>query len=139
MEPQPAPSVNYMALILSKEGDIVPDIKKLRSRVIDLEPTLSYAIAWAGYERTNALLVGSLRDVHKRLRAREKAIFYAPELNAQEVWKLRDDVERFGELVDAAEGAQNDLKKNKLQFEWDIHMSVVDLVRVRWELEECEF
>jgi hypothetical protein len=23
--------------------------------------------------------------------------------------------------------------------EWDIHMSVVDLVRVRWELEKCEF
>lgn len=128
-----------MVLIISKEGDVVPNIRKLRSRVIDLEPSLSYAIAWAGYERTNALLIGSLRDVHKRLQAREKSIFYAPELDAQEVWKLRDDVERFGELVSAAEGAQNDVKKNKLQFEWDIHMSVVDLVRVRWELEECEF
>lgn len=46
---------------------------------------------------------------------------------------------RLGELVDAAVEAQNNLEKNKLQLEWDIHMSVVDLVRVRWELEECEF
>jgi hypothetical protein len=139
MDPQPAPSAVYMALILSKQGSIVPNIRELHSRVMHLEPTLSYAIAWAGYERTSALLIGTLRDVHKRLRAREKDIFYAPELDAQEVYKLRDDVERFGELVDAAEGAQNDLKKNKLQFEWDIHMSVVGLVRVKWELEECEF
>jgi hypothetical protein len=55
------------------------------------------------------------------------------------VYQLRDDVERLGELLHQAEEGQNDLKKNKLQFEMDIHMSVVDLVRVRWELEECEF
>lgn len=140
LKPQyPAASASYMTLILSKEGDIVANIKKLRSRVIDLEPTLSYAIAWAGYERCNALLIRSLRDAWQRLNAREDAILAAPKLDAREVWQLRDDVVRMGELLDAAVGAQNDLKKNKLQFEWDIHMSVVDLVRVRWELEECGF
>jgi hypothetical protein len=136
---QPAASAVYMTLILSKEGAIVENIRKLESRVIDLEPTLSYAIAWAGYEQCNARLVRSLRDGWQRLQAREEAILSAPELVPREVWQLRDDVERFGELVDAAEGAQNNLKKNKLQFEMDIHMSVVGLVRVRWELEECEF
>lgn len=140
IEPQqPAASANYMALILSKEGDIVPNIQKLRSRVIDLEPTLSFAIAWAGYEQCNALLIRSLRDAWQRLIAREEAILSAPKLVAREVWQLRDDVVRMGQLVDAAKEAQNDLKKNKLQFEWDIHMSVVDLVRVRWELEQCGF
>lgn len=136
----PAASAVYMTLILSNEGDIVPNILKLRSRVIDLEPTLSFAIAWAGYERCNALLIRSLRDAWQRLIAREEAILSAPKLVAREVWQLRDDVVRMGELLDAAEGAQNDLKKkSKLQFEWDVHMSVVDLVRVRWELEECGF
>ena len=99
----------------------------------------SYAIAWAGYEQCNALLVRSLRDAWQRLLAREDAILLAPNPYARQVWQLRDDVGRLGELLDAAEEAQNDLKKNKLQLEWDIHMSVVDLVRVRWELEECEF
>ena len=139
-EPQQlAPSAAYMALVLSKEGDIVPNIKKLWSRVMHLEPTLSYAIAWAGYEQCNALLIRSLRDAWQRLLAREDAVLLAPNPNARQVWQLRDDVVRLGELLDAAEEAQNDLKKNKLQLEWDIHMSVVDLVRVRWELEECEF
>ena len=136
---QPAASAVYMALIFSKEDDIVPNIKKLQSRVIDLEPTLSYAIAWAGYEQCNARLVRSLHDTWHRLSAREDAILSAPQLIPREVWQLRDDVERFGELVNAAQGAQNNLKKNKLQFEMDIHMSVVDLVRMRWELEDCEF
>ncbi|KAM0711349.1 hypothetical protein Q7P35_002089 [Cladosporium inversicolor] len=140
LKPQhPAASAAYMALILSSEGAIVPNIQKLRSRVIDLEPTLSFAIAWAGYERCNALLIRSLRDAWQRLNAREKAILSAPRLDAREVWQLRDDVVRMGGLLDAAEGAQSDLKKNKLQFEWDVHMSVVDLVRVTWELEECGF
>ena len=136
---QPAASAVYMDLIFSKEGAIVPNIQKLRSRVIDLEPTLSYAIAWTGYEQCNARLIRLLREAWHRLSAREDAVLAAPELVPREVWQLRDDVERFGELVDAAEGAPNNLKKNKLQFEMDIHMSVVDLVRVRWELEECEF
>lgn len=139
-EPQQlAPSAVYMALVLSKEGDIVPNIKKLWSRVMHLEPTLSYAIAWTGYEQWNALLIRSLRDAWQRLVAREKAILLARKTVAREVWQLRDDVVRLGELLDAAVEAQNNLKKNKLQLEWDIHMSVVDLVRVRWELEECEF
>lgn len=136
---QPAASAVYMDLIFSNEGAIIPNIQKLRSRVIDLEPTRSYAIAWTGYEQCNARLVRLLREAWHRLSAREDAILSASELVPREVWQLRDDVERFGELVNAAEGAQNNLKKNKLQFEMDIHMSVVDLVRVRWELEECEF
>ena len=139
IEPQPAASANYMALILSEEGDIVANFKELRTRVIHLEPTLSYAIAWAGYEQTHASLVESLRDALQRLQAREQAILFAPELNAREVWQLKDDVERFGELLEAAVEAQNDLKKNKRQFDMDVHMSVVELVKVRWELEECEF
>jgi hypothetical protein len=139
-EPQhQAPSAVYMALVLSKEGEIVPNIKKLWSQVMHLEPTLSYAIAWTGYEKCNALLIRSLRDAWQRLIAREQAILQAPRPVAREVWQLRDDVVRLGELVDAAVEAQNNLEKNKLQLEWDIHMSVVDLVRVRWELEECEF
>lgn len=139
IEPQPAASANYMALILSEEGDIVANFKELRTRVIHLEPTLSYAIAWAGYEKTHASLVESLRDALQRLQAREQAILFAPELNAREVWQLKDDVERFGKLLEAAVGAQNDLKKNERQFDMDVHMSVVELVKVRWELEECEF
>ena len=139
-EPQQlAPSAAYMTLVLSKEGEIVPNIKKLWSQVMHLEPTLSYAIAWAGYEQCNAKLIRSLRDAWQRLRAREDAILLAPEANAREAWQLRDDVVRLGELLDAAVRAQNNLKRNKLQLEWDIHMSVVDAVRVRWELEECEF
>lgn len=139
-EPQElAPSATYMALVLSKEGDIVPNIKKLWSQVMHLEPTLSYAIAWTGYEQCNAKLIRSLRDAWQRLLAREKAILLALKHNAREVLQLRDDVVRLGELLNAAVEAQNNLKKNKLQLEWDIHMSVVDLVRVRWELEECEF
>jgi hypothetical protein len=31
------------------------------------------------------------------------------------------------------------LKGNKMQFDMDIHESVVEMVRVRWELEWCEF
>jgi len=139
-EPQhQAPSAVYMALVLSKEGEIVPNIKKLWSQVMHLEPTLSYAIAWTGYEQCNALLIRSLRDAWQRLMAREQAILLAPRPAAREVWQLRDDVVRLGELLDTAVEAQNNLKKNKLQLEWDIHMSVVELVRVRWELEECEF
>ena len=139
-EPQQlAPSATYMALVLSKEGEIVTNIKRLWSQVMHLEPTLSYAIAWAGYEQCNALLIRSLRDAWQRLLAREKAISRAPKPIAREARQLRDDVVRLGELLDDAEGVQNNLKKNKLQLEWDIHMSVVDLVRVRWELEECEF
>lgn len=131
-EPQRlVPSAVYMALVLSKEGDIVPNIKKLWSQVMHLEPTLSYAIAWAGYEQCNAKLIRSLRDAWQRLLAREKEILLAPRPVAQEVWQLRDDVVRLGELLDAAVEAQNNLKKNKLQLEWDIHMRVVDLVRVR--------
>jgi hypothetical protein len=139
IEPQPAASANYMALVLSNEGDIVANIKKLRSRVVDLESTLSYAIATAGYQQVHALLLRSLQDAWQRLKAREEAILFASELDAREVWQLRDDVERLGGLLDAAEERQNDLKKNKLQFEMDVHMSVVDLVGVRWELEVCEF
>ena len=139
-EPQQlAPSATYIALVLSKEGEIVPNIQKLWSQVMHLEPTLSYAIAWASYEQCNTLLIRSLRDAWQRLLAREKEIMRAPKPVAREVWQLRDDVVRLGELLDDAEGAQNNLRKNKLQLEWDIHMSVVDLVRVRWELEGCEF
>jgi hypothetical protein len=139
IESQPAASDNYMALVLSNEGDIVASIRALRSKVIDLEPTLSYAIAWAGYEQSHASLIASLQNAWQRLQAREQAILFASEINIREVYQLRDDVERLGELLHQAEEGQNDLKKNKLQFEMDIHMSVVDLVRVRWELEECEF
>ncbi|GAB7334952.1 hypothetical protein MBLNU13_g06825t1 [Cladosporium sp. NU13] len=134
-----APSATYMALVLSKEGDIVPNIKKLWSQVMHLEPTLSYAIAWAGYEQCNALLIRSLQDARQRLLAREEAILLAPKPVAREVWQLRDDVVRLGELLEAAVAARNNLKKNKLQLEWDIHMSVVDLVRVMWELDGYEF
>ena len=139
IEAHPAASVPYMALILSTQGSIVPTLQKLRSQVIHLEPTLSYAIAWAGYEQTNALLLRTLQEALQRLQARERAILAAKKLDVRAVWRLRDDVARFGELVDAAREAQNDLKRNKLQFEMDIHMSVVELVGVRWELEECGF
>jgi len=139
IEPQPAASANYMSLIWSREGAITANIKALRSRVVDLAPTLSYAIAYAGYQQMHALLRGLLQDAWRRLKAREEAILSASEADVQEVWHLRDDVERLGELVNEAEEAQNDLKKNKLQFEMDVHMSVFDLVGVRWELEECEF
>jgi superoxide dismutase len=63
IESQPAASANYMALVL----DIVASIRALRSKVIDLEPTLSYAIAWAGYEQRHASLVASLQKAWQRL------------------------------------------------------------------------
>lgn len=137
--PQPAASANYMALITSKEGAFAPNVENLRSRVIHLEPTLSYAIAWAGYEETHELLHDSMQGALDRLKARQQAILFPPKLNVQEAWRLRDDVEQFDELLEAMAEALNDLKQNKSQFEMDIHMSVVEMVRVRWELEGCEF
>lgn len=137
--PLPAASANYMALITNNEGTFASDIEGLRSRVIHLEPTLSYAIAWAGYEETHKLLHNSMQGALDRLKARQQAVLFPSKLNVQEVWRLRDDVEQFDELLEAMAEALNDLKKNKLQFEMDIHMSVVDMVRVRWELEGCEF
>lgn len=128
-----------MALITSKGGTFAPNVENLRSRVIHLEPTLSYAIAWAGYEETHKLLHNPMEGALRRLKARQQAILFPPDLNVREVWRLRDDVEQFGELLEAMAEALNDLKKNKFQFEMDIHMSVVDMVRVRWVLEGCEF
>lgn len=135
---QPAASANYMALILGKKGAKVKDIKAFRAQIVHIEPTLSYAIAWAGYQQTHKLLHSLLIAIWHRLKAREQQLVYAVK-PVRGVRKLKDDVERFQELLDAACASVNDLKKNDLQFEWDIHMSVVDMVRVRWELEDCDF
>lgn len=132
IEPQPAASAKHMALIKSDQGEIVANIKDFRSRVIHLEPTLSYAIAWAGYCESQSILHTSMQDALQRLKAREQAILFAAEPSIREISQLRDDVERFEELLEAMGEAVNDLKKNKLQFEMDIHMSVVEMVRVRW-------
>jgi hypothetical protein len=135
----PAASANYMALITSKQGTIASDIKNLRSRVIHLEPTLSFSIAWAGYERTHKLLHTMMQSTWERLKARHETMVILQTLNVQEVWQLKTDVELFGELIEDMGWSLNNLKGNKMQFEMDIHESVVDMVRLRWELEWCEF
>lgn len=136
---QPAASANYMALIRSDRGEIVPNIDDFRSKIIHLEPTLSYAIASAGYHEAHKILHTSLQSAMERVVARHTAVSSASKINVREVWRLKEDVDLLQELLDAMDAALNNLKKNKLQFEMDIHMSVVDMVRVRWELDECDF
>jgi hypothetical protein len=126
----PVASANYMALITSKQGTLASDIKNLRSRVIHLEPTLSYSIAWAGYERTHKLLHTMMTDTWQRLKARHKAMECLPTLRVQEVWQLKSDVELFEELIEDMGRSLNNLKANKMQFEMDIHESVVNMVRL---------
>jgi hypothetical protein len=135
----PAGSANYMALITSKQGTLASDIKNLRSRVIHLEPTLSFSIAWAGYENTHKLLHTMMQSTWERLKARHEAMVVLQKLNVREVWQLESDVELFGELIEDMGQSLNNLKGNKMQFDMDIHESVVEMVRVRWELEWCEF
>jgi hypothetical protein len=135
----PAGSANYMALITSKQGTLASDIKYLRSRVIHLEPTLSFSIAWAGYENTHKLLHTMMQSTWARLKARHEAMVILQKLNVREVWQLESDVELFGELIEDMGRSLNNLKGNKMQFDMDIHESVVEMVRVRWELEWCEF
>lgn len=135
---QPAASANYMALIRSVRGEIVPNIDDFRSKIIHLEPTLSYAIASAEYYEAHKIVHSSLQSAMERVVARHATTSSAPQLNIREVRRLKDDVDLLQELLDAMDAALNNLKKNKLQFEMDIHMSVVDMVRVRWELDECD-
>jgi hypothetical protein len=135
----PAASASYMALITSKQGALASDIKNLRSRVIHLESTLSFSIAWAGYENTHKLLHTMMQSTWERLKARHEAMVVLQKLNVREVWQLESDVELFGELIEDMGQSLNNLKGNKMQFDMDIHESVVEMVRVRWELEWCEF
>ena len=135
----PAASANYIALIRSARGELESNIDDFRSKIIHLEPTLSYAIASAGYYEARKLLHTSLESALQRLKARQQTISSAPKLNVQEVSRLKDDVDLLQELFDAMGAASNDLKKNKYQFDLDIHMSAVDMVRLRWELDECDF
>jgi hypothetical protein len=135
----PAPSANYMALITSKQGTLASDIKNLRSRVIHLEPRLSYSIAWVGYERTHKLLHTMMTDTWQRLKATHEAMVCLQTLNVRKVWQLKSDVDLFGELIEDMGQSLNNLKGNKMQFEMNIHESVVNMVRLRWELEWREF
>lgn len=117
----------------------MPNIDDFRSKIIHLEPTLSYAIASAGYYESHRMLHASLERAMERVVARREIIMSASKLNVREVRQLKEDVDLLQELLDAMNGALNNLKKNKLQFEMDIHMSVVDMVKLRWELDECDF
>jgi predicted nucleic acid-binding Zn-ribbon protein len=135
----PAASANYMALITSRQGTLASDIKNLRSRVIHLEPTLSYSIAWAGYENTHKLLHTMMQSTWERLKSRHEAMVILQKVNVREVRQLKSDVELFGELIEDMGQSLNNLKGNKMQFEMEIHESVVEMVRLRWELEWFEF
>jgi hypothetical protein len=147
----PTASANYMALLMSKQGALVRDHKALRSQVIHLEPTLSFAIAYAGYTQTHAITHQALGAALKRMRARHEDFkLWAAVLKAdkhgvyrglvrKEARRLRRHSEALGELIlQAGRAIVRDLdgKGRGGVFEMDVHMGAAGMVGVRWELEE---
>lgn len=147
----PAASANYMALLMSKQGALVRDYKALRSQVIHLEPTLSFAIAYAGYTQTHQITHRALEAAREMLKARHEAfklwaaVFEADKhgtyrrLLRKETRRLRRDAQALGELIlQAGRAIVRDLdgKWKGGVFEMDVHMGAVGMVGVRWELEE---
>jgi hypothetical protein len=140
-----------MALLRAPRGLIVQDYHALRSMVIHLEPTLSFAIAYAGYTEAHKATHQALEAAWARLAARHGDLkFYAGFVSAdergvhrgllgKETRRLRGDVEALGELIfKAGRAIVRDLdgKGRGGVFEMDVHMGAVGMVGVRWELEE---
>ena len=149
----PAASANYMALLLSARGILVPTHFALRSQVIHLEPTLNYAIACAGYTETHKLALQALEAAWQRLKVRTEDLkLYASVVLRDKsgvhlgllnrgVRDLKKDVGKLEGLVLAAGRALvGDLSGRKEGlFEMDVHMKAVEMVGVRWEVEGVEF
>jgi hypothetical protein len=147
----PTASGNYMALLMSRQGVFVEDYRALRSMVIHLEPTLSFAIAYAGYTQTHKITHQALEAAWARLKARHEDLkVYAAALAAdkrgihrgllrKEARRLKRDAHALGELVLSAGRAivrNLDGKGKGGIFEMDVHMGAVEMVGIRWELEE---
>ena len=147
----PAASANYLALLTSAQGALVPDHHALRSLIIHLEPTLNFAVAVAGYTQTHASTHQALEAALRRLRTRHEDLkFWAGALRGdkervyrglleREARGLREDVGRVGELVLKAGRAvvrNLDGRGKGGVFEMDLHLGAVGMVGVRWELEE---
>ena len=136
---------------MSKQGALVRDYKALRSQVIHLEPTLSFAIAYAGYTQTHKITHLALEAARTRLKTRHEDFkLWAAALKAykqgihrsllrKETRKLRRDAQTLGELIlQAGRAIVRDLDGEGKGgvFEMDVHMWAVGMVGVRWELEE---
>jgi hypothetical protein len=150
----PTASGNYMALLMSRQGVFVEDYRALRSMVIHLEPTLSFAIAYAGYTQTHKITHQALEAAWARVKARHEDLkLYDAALVAdkqgihRDMWretrkearKLKSDSGALGELVLKARRAvvrNLDGKGRGGIFEMDVHMGAVEMVGIRWELEE---